>query len=89
MANTSMNIRMDTNVKQQAEQIFAEFGINMTTAINIFLRQTIRENGIPFRLRLSTPNAETIAAIKEGCEIIKKGKSRFSSAEEMFEELGV
>lgn len=89
MANTSMNIRMDAEIKQQAERIFAEFGLNMTTAINIFLRQAIRENGIPFELKLNTPNAETIAAIKEGTEIIKKGKSRFSSAQEMFNDLGI
>ena len=38
----------------------------MTTAINMFLRTTIRENGIPFRLKLDTPNELTAAAIEEG-----------------------
>lgn len=89
MANTSMNIRMDSQVKKEAEKIFAEFGLNMTTAINMFLRQTIRENGIPFELKLKIPNVETIAAIKEGTEIIEKGKSRYSSAQEMFDNLGI
>jgi len=51
------------------------------------LRQTIRENGITFELKLNTPNAEAIAAIKEGTEIIGKGKSRFSSAQEMYDDL--
>ena len=52
MATTNMNIRMDSDVKTQAQQIFAQFGLDMTTAINMFLRQAIRERGIPFDLRL-------------------------------------
>ena len=65
MANTSMNIRMDSQVKEQAQQLFAEFGLDMTTAVNMFLRQSIRLHGIPFDLRLEVPNAETIAAIED------------------------
>ena len=65
MANTSMNIRMDSKVKEQAQQLFAEFGLDMTTAVNMFLRQSIRLHGIPFDLRLEVPNAETIAAIED------------------------
>ncbi len=89
MAKTNMNIRMDSEIKKQAEQIFSEFGINMTTAINIFLRQAIRENGLPFQLKLYSPNAITIEAINEGKDIIKKGKSRFSSPNEMFSDLEI
>lgn len=65
MANTSMNIRMDSEVKKQAEALFGEIGMTMTTAINIFLKQSIRENGIPFELKVNTPNAETLAAIDD------------------------
>ena len=53
-------------VKAAAERIFDELGLNMTTAVNIFLRQTIRTNGIPFDLRLDVPNPTTAAAINEG-----------------------
>ena len=53
-------------VKLAAERIFNELGLNMTTAVNIFLRQTIRANGIPFALRLNVPNAATATAIDEG-----------------------
>ena len=42
MASTNLNIRTDKDVKEQAEQIFAELGINMSTAVNMFLRTTIR-----------------------------------------------
>ena len=48
MATTNLNIRIDKNIKYQAEEIFNELGLNMTTAINLFLRTTIREHGIPF-----------------------------------------
>lgn len=65
MATTNLNIRTDKVVKEEAEEIFNELGLSMTTAVNIFLRQTIRENGIPFALKLK-PNAETMAAINEG-----------------------
>ena len=69
MATTNLNIRTDKDIKEQADQIFSELGLNMTTAINIFLRTTIRENGIPFSLKLDTPNEETATAIKEGRRI--------------------
>lgn len=89
MANTSMNIRMDADVKKQAEALFGEIGMNMTTAINIFLKQSIRENGIPFELKINQPNAETLKAINEGTKIIKEGKARFNTADEMFADLGI
>ena len=52
VSNTSMNIRMDSNVKKQAQELFAQFGLDMTTAVNMFLRQSIRQQGIPFALQL-------------------------------------
>ncbi len=69
MAITNLNIRTDKDVKEQADRIFSELGLNMTTAINMFLRTTIRENGIPFALKLDTPNEVTAAAIEEGRRI--------------------
>lgn len=69
MAMTNLNIRTDKEIKEQAEAIFSELGLNMTTAINIFLRTAIRENGIPFDLRLDLLNNRTIAAIEEGRRI--------------------
>lgn len=47
---TSVNLRIEKELKQQAELLFASLGINMTTAINIFLRQSVRDQGIPFRI---------------------------------------
>lgn len=47
---TNLNLRLDKELKKQAEELFAGLGINMTTAINIFLRQAVREQGIPFQI---------------------------------------
>ena len=69
MATTNLNIRTDKDVKEQADKIFAELGLNMTTAINMFLRTTIREHGIPFALKLDVPNDVTVAAIEAGRRI--------------------
>ena len=66
MDSTNLTIRTDKEVKAEAERIFNALGLNMTTAVNIFLRQTIRENGIPFDLKLNVPNDTTAAAIEEG-----------------------
>ena len=66
---TNLNIKTDKLVKEQSEHIFSELGLNMTTAINLFLRASIRENGIPFELKIEKPNKTTIAAIEEGRRI--------------------
>ena len=52
MAVTNLNIRTDKDIKDKADQIFTELGLNMTTAINMFLRTAVREKGIPFTLKL-------------------------------------
>lgn len=69
MTTTNLNIRMDKKVKEDAEKIFGELGLNMTSAINIFLRASIRESGIPFALKLDIPNEETMRAIEEAKRI--------------------
>lgn len=85
-ADTSMTIRMNKDVKQQAQQIFADLGMDMTTAINVFLRQAIYYNGFPFDVRFEIPNAETRKAIENAEKGI--GMSRaFSSVGELMEDL--
>ena len=69
MATTNLNIRTDKEIKEQAEQIFSDLGLNVTTAVNMFLRAVIRENGIPFDLKLEVPDEVTAAAIEEGRRI--------------------
>ena len=80
MATTNLNIRTDKAIKDQAEEIFNELGLNMTTAVNIFLRTAIREHGIPFELKLDVPNETTAAAIEEGRKMMSDPSApRYSS----------
>ncbi len=80
MATTNLNIRIDKTIKDQAEDIFNELGLNMTTAVNIFLRTAIREHGIPFDLKLGVPNDTTTAAIEEGKKLMNDpSASKYSS----------
>ena len=52
MSKTSMSIRLDSEVKEQAQQVFNHLGMDMTTAINIFLRQAIQYQGLPFDVKI-------------------------------------
>ena len=84
MATTNLNIRTEKAIKDQAESIFNELGINMATAVNMFLRTAIREHGIPFELKLDVPNDSTAAAIEEGRKLMADlAAPRYSSMEEL------
>ena len=90
MAITNLNIRTDKDIKDQAEEIFNELGLNMTTAINMFLRTAIREHGIPFELKLDVPNETTAAAIAEGRKLMDDPSApRYSSMDALKEALEV
>lgn len=56
MALSSVNIRIDEEIKKQAETLFDELGLNMTTAINVFIRQAVRERRIPFEMTANVPS---------------------------------
>lgn len=85
---TNLSIRMDKELKEQAEQLFSELGMNMTTAFNIFVRQAVRQRKIPFEISLNTPNAETIAAMEEANIISRDPNAkRYSSFEELVAEV--
>jgi DNA-damage-inducible protein J len=68
----NLSIRMEKDLKEQAESLFSELGMNMTTALNIFVRQSVRQGKIPFEIALQRPNAETLAAMRE-VEEMRKG----------------
>ena len=80
MAKTeTLHVRIDPNLKLSAEIILKQLGLSTADAINIFLRQVILNEGLPFPVKLLKPNAETIAAMEEAREISKTGKG-FSTA---------
>ncbi|MDY3868706.1 MAG: type II toxin-antitoxin system RelB/DinJ family antitoxin [Pyramidobacter sp.] len=87
-ADTSMTIRMNREIKQEAQEIFSALGMDMTTAINVFLRQAIYFRGFPFDVRLGEPNAETCAAFEEGERMLHDPAApRFSSVDALFADL--
>jgi DNA-damage-inducible protein J len=83
---TNLNICIDTDLKNKAEELFTELGLNMSTAMNIFLRYSVRYGGIPFDLRIENLNADTLAAIEDVNN--NRGLSRtFDSVAELMEDL--
>ncbi len=85
---TNISIRMDRKLKVQAEALFAELGMNLSTAFNIFVRQSLREGGIPFEIKLEQPNKETIAALMEAERIANDPSIKgYNDLDELFAEL--
>jgi DNA-damage-inducible protein J len=66
VSTTNINIRTDSDIKSQAQQIFETLGLDMTTAINLFLRQTVRERDLPFILSAKPSSPETRHALAYG-----------------------
>ena len=86
MAPVSTNIKIDPELKEQSQALFESLGLSMSTAINMFLRQAVREQAIPFRVGKPLPNLETLRAIEDARK--GTGLSRgFSSVAELMEDL--
>jgi len=93
MPATTTNIRMDSEVKAQAQALFSQFGLDMSTAVNIFLREAIRTRGIPFRLQLppkpysleEITDAELDTKLAAGLASMQEGRGR--PASEVFDRL--
>ncbi len=83
---TNLNIRVDEELKRKAEAIFNELGLNMSTAMNMFLRYSVRYGGIPFDLRVEIPNEETQAAIEDVNNNRNMSKT-FDSVDALMEDL--
>lgn len=86
MSKTTANISIDSEVKAKAQELFADFGLDLSTAIGIFLRQAIRENAIPFEISREIPNEET----KKAIENVRKGEGLskgFYTVAELMEDL--
>ena len=89
MAKVSTNISIDPKLKENAIALFDEFGLDLSTAITLFLQQSVREQRIPFEIRIDIPNKETKEALAE-FEEMKKNKEkykRYSNFKDLLEEL--
>jgi DNA-damage-inducible protein J len=87
--SANLHIRIDPETKTSAEQLFSQFGITVTDAVNMFLRQSLLVGGLPFELRQPRYNAETEAAMQEARDIMsgKIQAKTYSSLQEMNDEL--
>lgn len=63
MSESRLSVRIDGNLKSDAEEVFGQLGMTLTTAVTVFLRQSVRDGGLPFRP--TTENENTLRALKE------------------------
>ncbi len=89
MATTNINVRVDSTLKKEAEALFNDLGLSMSSAINMFLRSAVSHDGIPFEVRRQAPNAETKAALDEYEEMKKNpgNYKRYESFDELLDEV--
>lgn len=86
MTPVSTNIKIDADLKEQSQALFDSFGLSLSAAINMFLRQAVREQAIPFRIGNPLPNLDTFQAIENARNGI--GLSRgFTSVDDLMEDL--
>lgn len=89
MSTISTNIKIDPDLKKESQVLFENLGLNLSTAVNMFLRQAVREQAIPFRVGAPVPNDETMEALQE----VKRMKSNpnfgktYTDVDQMMEEL--
>lgn len=72
-ATTSFSVRMDVELKKQADLFLSNVGMNMSTAINLYLRKMVREQRIPFDISLPVLSEESRSALEEAKELRKPG----------------
>lgn len=72
--STNLNVRVDSTLKKEAEELFKRLGLNMSSAINVFLSQSVREQAIPFEIHDDKPNRKLLKALKEAEKMEKYPK---------------
>lgn len=89
MGTVNVTLRIDEQLKNQADSLFSDLGLTFNSAMTIFLKQSVREQQIPFILKREVPNAATLKALKE-VEDMKKNPSKhkaYSDVDSMMEDL--
>lgn len=84
---SNVSFRIDTELKNQADALFQTLGLNMTTAFNMFLRQSVREGRIPFEATINVPSSDTIAAMLETIRLANDPSTKTYSVEDALKEL--
>jgi DNA-damage-inducible protein J len=86
MSQTNVTVRMDADLKKQAEVLFEAFGMNMTTALTIFVKTAVREQRIPFEIAINSPNKRILKTIEDIDNDINMSKT-FSDIDDLMEDL--
>lgn len=81
-----INIRVDDNLKEQGEKLFSSLGMNITTAVNIFISQAVREGGIPFEITTKTDPFYSDANLKVLLQSIREAEAGKLTAHELIED---
>ncbi len=85
---SNLNIRLDSNLKKEAEALFKSLGLNMTSAINVFLTQSVKEQKIPFEIKEKKPSRKLIKALKEADKIANDPNVKaYDNVDEMFKDI--
>lgn len=88
MSTVNLTVRLDAEVKQQAEELFDRLGMSLSTAMNVFIRQALEYGGLPFKVRSSRPNKTTLAAMEEARALAHDPNAkRYTSVKELMEDL--
>ena len=82
MPQTNISIRVDEDVKKDAEAVFAKLGLTLSAATNVFYRQAVRRQGIPFMLSATEPQKRTKATV------LARGRKALREAQEQAEKNG-
>jgi DNA-damage-inducible protein J len=89
MATVNVTVRIDKELKREAEELFDDLGLTMSSAITVFIKQAVRQQKIPFELSRNIPNRETLEALEEARRIASgelEVKS-YTDAKEMFNDI--
>ena len=85
---TNLCIRIDTELKGQAEALFNELGMSLSTAVTVYFRQAVRESRIPFEIKWDRPSKETASAMRYAATKARDPEAkRYADPEELFREL--
>ncbi len=88
MATIPTQVRIDENLKKQATDLFSQLGMDMSSAMNIFLKQCVLRGGLPFKVEVPQYRSEVIEAMEEAKRISKDSSvTGYTDMEEMFKEL--
>ena len=88
MATVPTQVRIDEKLKKQATELFSQLGMDMSSAMNIFLRQCIMRGGLPFEVVIPQYKPEVLEAMEEAKRISKDtATKRYSSFSEAMEDL--